>query len=78
MSSWGGREAQRIRRRVLAASTVCWICGKDGADTVDHVVARNRGGGNEPSNLRPAHGRCNRAKSDKDYAPIVRRSGALD
>lgn len=37
--------------------TRCWICGKDGADTIDHVVALKDGGTNALSNLRPAHGR---------------------
>ena len=47
----------------------CWLCG-GGIDptarpdssmgpTVDHLVPRSRGGGNEPSNLRLAHKRCN-------------------
>ena len=79
VTRWGGREAARIRARVLRESDVCWICGQPGADSVDHVVPRSKGGGNEPSNLRPAHlFPCNRAKGDKPFAPIVRRSGSLD
>lgn len=47
----------------------CWLCGgaidpRAPADsptggTVDHLVPRSRGGGNEPENLRLAHKRCN-------------------
>jgi hypothetical protein len=45
----------------------CWLCGQaiDPAArgpwqaTVDHLVPRSRGGGNEPGNLRLAHRRCN-------------------
>lgn len=47
----------------------CWLCGgaidpaalRDSAmgGTVDHLVPRSRGGGNEPGNLRLAHKRCN-------------------
>lgn len=47
----------------------CWLCGGEidptapansaGSGTVDHLVPRSRGGGNEPSNLRLAHRRCN-------------------
>lgn len=47
----------------------CWLCGgeidpaapKDspGRGTIDHLVPRSRGGGNEPGNLRLAHKRCN-------------------
>ena len=65
---WGGRHAQTLRTRVLRASDVCHICGQPGADSVDHVIPRARGGTDDPSNLRPAHMfPCNRAKSDKDW-----------
>ena len=47
----------------------CWLCGNDvdpsaprgsgWAGSVDHVVPRARGGGNEPGNLRLAHRSCN-------------------
>ncbi|MBI4933123.1 MAG: HNH endonuclease [Actinobacteria bacterium] len=47
----------------------CWLCGgaidphapRDSAvrGTVDHLVPRSRGGGNELANLRLAHKRCN-------------------
>jgi 5-methylcytosine-specific restriction endonuclease McrA len=47
------------------------------AGTVDHVTALNNGGTEHHTNHAPAHARCNRAKSDKDHAPIVRRSGSL-
>lgn len=79
--------AKRARnQRILAASDVCHVCGHPGADAVDHVVPIARGGTDTMDNLRPAHhteacetcGRkCNREKTDKRYAPILRRSGAL-
>ena len=47
------------------------------AATADHDTALANGGGHEVANLKPAHLGCNRAKSDKAYAPIVRRSGTL-
>lgn len=82
-----GRKRQERNRRILAASDVCHICGHPGADAVDHVKAFARGGSDtDPTNLKPAHHdvpcavcgeRCNRAKSDKDFAPIIRRSGSL-
>lgn len=47
----------------------CWVCGgcvdrtvaatAPTAPTVDHVLPRSQGGGNEPANLRLAHRRCN-------------------
>jgi len=86
-----GRKRQERNRRILAACDVCHICGHEGADAVDHVVPLNpRPGspvGNEsPDNLRPAHHdvecptcgrRCNREKSNKAWAPIIRRSSSL-
>lgn len=81
-----GRARQRRNRRILAASDVCHICGHAGADEVDHVVALARGGSEDASNLRPAHGqvacptcgvKCNRVKGAKVFAPVVRRSGSL-
>lgn len=51
---------------------ICWICdrpvprnaasGTADGPTVDHVVARSRGGRAVRANERLAHGRCNRAK----------------
>lgn len=77
------RRWRQLRARILAASTVCHICGQPGADAVDHRVPISRGGAQyDPANLAPAHHdvppHCNRRKGAKDYAPIVRRSGALD
>lgn len=72
------RDYRKKRERILRGSDVCHICGKPGADSVDHVIPLARGGTNDPSNLRPAHMfPCNRSKGDKDHAPIVRRSGSL-
>lgn len=81
-----GSARQRRNRRILAASDVCHICGHVGADEVDHVVPLARGGSEDESNLRPAHGavpcptcggQCNRSKGAKEFAPIVRRSSSL-
>lgn len=83
----GGRTRQHRNARVLAASDVCHICGHSGSDEVDHVVALARGGSEDYSNLRPAHGqqpcptcgiKCNRAKGAKEFAPVIRRSGSLN
>ena len=48
---------KRVRQAILTASDICWMCGRPGADTIDHVVPLARGGTNDPQNLRPAHGR---------------------
>ena len=47
----------RMRVRILAASDVCHLCGRHGADTIDHVHPLSRGGTNELDILNPAHGR---------------------
>ena len=73
-------------RRILAQSDVCHICGHPGSDAVDHVQAFSRTADESPANLKPAHHAacptcgepCNLRKSDKEWAPIIRRSGALD
>ncbi len=49
---------KRLRASILASSTICWLCGRPGADTVDHVIPIADGGSNDPSNLRPAHGKA--------------------
>ena len=81
----GGRARAERNARILKASDICHICGEPGADAVDHVIALARGGTEHPSNLAPAHHlrpnsqgiRCNMVKGDREYAPIVRRSGSL-
>lgn len=54
---------------------VCWLCGNDvdpaaprgssWAGSVDHVVPRARGGGNEDANLRLAHRVCNSRRGSR-------------
>lgn len=54
---------------------VCWLCGNDvdltaphgsgWAGSVDHVVPRARGGGNEDRNLRLAHRLCNSRRGSR-------------
>lgn len=62
-----GRRWRTVRARVLRASTVCWLCGEDGADSVDHVVPVSLGGPVfDPVNLRPAHLDCNRRRGNRD------------
>ena len=77
----------RNRRRLAAQKASCHICGDTidyelpyldpGEFVVDHVIPLNRGGTDTPDNTAAAHRACNRAKSDKPYAPIVKRSGSL-
>jgi 5-methylcytosine-specific restriction endonuclease McrA len=80
------RAWRRTRERILKTSDICHICGHPGSDAVDHKQAKARGGTDHGSNLAPAHHdvacptcghKCNRVKTDKPFAPVVRRSGAL-
>lgn len=53
-----GHAWERKRAAVFAQhGDVCWLCGRPGADTVDHVLPLAMGGTNELANLRPAHGK---------------------
>lgn len=80
-----GRPYRRNRAAVLASSTVCWLCGHDGADTVDHepALATLEALGLDPADqrhMRPAHGvngcptcgiRCNQVKGDRPHRPVI-------
>lgn len=80
-------QRDRDRATIRKARPPCSICGEPidydaphmdpGEFVVDHIVPINKGGRDVLDNKAPAHRSCNRAKSDKDHAPIVRRSGAL-
>lgn len=66
----------RNRPRVISEETTCWICEKavdktlSGRDpdgpSIDHVIARAKGGTNDRSNLRLAHLRCNSARPGQE------------
>lgn len=81
-------QRDRDRAAIRRTRAACGICG-DPIDyrlphtdpmsfVVDHVVALVNGGADVLANKQAAHRRCNRAKSDKHHADIVRRSGSLD
>jgi 5-methylcytosine-specific restriction endonuclease McrA len=65
-----GRPQQRRRLRVLRAyAGVCHVCGRCGADQVDHVIPLAFGGADDESNLRPIHATpCHRAKTAREAA----------
>ncbi|MFZ9392589.1 MAG: HNH endonuclease [Ilumatobacteraceae bacterium] len=59
------RRHQTHRETVMRANDgVCHICGKGGADTIDHIVAVAWGGSDDITNLAPAHTSCNSRKRD--------------
>jgi 5-methylcytosine-specific restriction endonuclease McrA len=56
------RRYRKLRLDVLAsAGGVCWICGRPGATTVDHVrpVSTHPHLALDPANMRAAHLSCN-------------------
>lgn len=81
-------QRDRLRRQVARGRPACWICGEPIDYTLpsphpdrfelDHKVPLSKGGTHTLDNAAASHRRCNRAKSDKPHAPIVRRSGSLD
>lgn len=61
----------------LAHSGVCHICGgkiMPGLDAweVEHVIPLALGGDDGPSNWRPAHAKCHKAKTRQDASDIGR------
>lgn len=79
----------RHRARLRAEGGPCHICGQPIDYTLkspdpmsfelDHLKSKFRFPelAFDPSNMASSHRKCNRAKSDREYAPIIRRSGAL-
>lgn len=71
---------EKNRKIVLAQEEFCHICGEyvdkelktphPGSPEVDHVIPKEKGGRDTLDNLKLAHRKCNRDKSDKlDYVP---------
>lgn len=58
-------------RRRLGVFGPCYYCGDWIANTVDHVIARARGGTDDPANLVSACQPCNVAKGDRDVDEFV-------
>jgi 5-methylcytosine-specific restriction endonuclease McrA len=79
---------KKHRAQIARAKPACHICGKEidyslpypdpMCFVVDHVVAVANGGSDLIDNKKAAHHSCNSKKRARDYAPIIRRSGALD
>lgn len=78
---------KRNAKVVRDGNGICWLCGHPGADAADHKIPLAQGGNDTVDNLAPAHHftacetcgvKCNRAKSGKLIAPVMRRSTALN
>ena len=75
------------RAAIRRSGAACHICGQPidyalpSTDpmsfVVDHVIPLAKGGDDTLDNKAAAHRTCNSTKAARDFAPIVRRSGAL-
>ena len=80
-------QRDRDRATIRRDHPNCHICGEPidyslrypnpKSYVVDHVTPLTRGGTDTLDNKAAAHRDCNRAKSNKTHAPIIRRSGSL-
>ena len=61
----GGWQWRKVRALVLERDRgVCHICHQLGADQVDHLTSRARGGSDDPSNLAAVHAHpCHQRKT---------------
>ena len=75
------------RRIISQNEPPCWICGQPIDYTlkypdpksfvVDHRTALAQGGTDTLENKAASHNECNRNKSDREYADIIKRSGSI-
>lgn len=81
MGDWSGSKVRRLANQVLGRyGSVCWLCGKPIDLTaprssplglsVDHVIPRSKGGGDNLDNLRPAHHHCNTSRQDRPATAV--------
>lgn len=62
-SDWKRTVARIIRRD----GALCYVCGRPGADTVDHVTPVAEGGTHRDGNLRAIHrAPCHAAKTERE------------
>jgi 5-methylcytosine-specific restriction endonuclease McrA len=62
------RDWGRTRKRILLRDQgVCYVCGRPGANQVDHIVPASQGGSDEDSNLGAIHEYpCHAAKTARE------------
>lgn len=71
----------RVRREVFARfGDVCWLCGRPGADSVDHLLPKSQ----YPQlmfvvdNMRPAHRRCNSKRGAAGISKTKPKKGKVE
>lgn len=62
---------ERLRTAILERDNYrCHVCGRDGSDTVDHLLPKSQGGTDDPANLAAVHDRnpphCHRTKTNRE------------
>ena len=91
MPTWdnSARVRERARAKLRRENGPCWICGQPidytlrtpdpGSFELDHKLAKETHPelAFDPNNWAASHRQCNRAKSNKAFAPIIKRSGTL-
>ena len=81
-------QQNRDRQRVAAGKPNCYLCGLPIDYTLrtphpmsyelDHIEPIARGGIDHISNKAASHRACNSKKRAREYAPIIRKSSALN
>lgn len=66
--SSGWARQKQARGVIERDGGICYLCGKYGADEVDHIQALALEGDNDGANLRAVHSACHRPKSRADTA----------
>lgn len=65
----GSREQARRQRVLDRYLHCCHVCGRGGADQVDHVIPLAEGGVDDETNLAPIHAEpCHRQKTARESA----------
>lgn len=74
----GSAEQARAKRILEQHLYCCHVCGKVGADQVDHVTPLSEGGADDESNLAPIHAKpCHVEKTAAESARAKARNAAM-
>lgn len=70
-----GWEQQRQAKKVMKLyNGCCYLCGRPGAEEVDHLLPISQGGEDRIENKRPVHRLCHRTKTEAE-SRAARRAG---
>ena len=76
----GTKRWKNLRYEILVRDGyICYLCGGDGADSVDHITSRKDGGDIwDRDNLAAAHKVCNSKKGARPIKGVFSGSAATD